>query len=63
MREVFQEYGSVIITIIAIVSLIGVISAIIGTGQPNDGGIVYGAFQDLMTRFAEQAGVPSGAGQ
>ena len=29
MKEVFQEYGGVIVTIIAIVSLIGVISAVI----------------------------------
>lgn len=63
MREVFQEYGSVIITIIAIVSLIGVISAIIGTGQSGDGGVVYGAFKDLITHFAEQAGVSSGVVQ
>ena len=33
MKEVFQEYGGVIVTIIAIVSLIGVISAVIGTGE------------------------------
>lgn len=63
MREVFQEYGGVIITIVAIVSLIGVITAIIGAGQSGDGGIVYGAFENLITNFAEKAGVSPGVTQ
>lgn len=63
MREVFQEYGGVIITIVAIVSLIAVITSIMGTGQSGDGGIVYDAFQNLITDFAEKAGVSSGVVQ
>ena len=57
MKEVFQEYGGVIVTIIAIVSLIGVISAVIGTGET---GIIGAAFTELIENFFEQAGVAPG---
>ena len=57
MKEVFQEYGGVIVTIIAIVSLIGVISAVIGTGE---NGIIGSAFTDLIENFFDQAGVAAG---
>ncbi|MBQ8624847.1 MAG: hypothetical protein IJ419_01580 [Agathobacter sp.] len=57
MKEVFQEYGGVIVTIIAIVSLIGVISAVIGTGEE---GIIGSAFTDLMESFFNQAGMSLG---
>ena len=54
MKEVFQEYGGVIITIIAILALIAVITAVIGSGEE---GIIGSAFTDLITDFLEQAGV------
>lgn len=57
MKEVFQEYGSVIITIIAILSLIAVITAVIGTGED---GIIGSAFADLIENFLSQAGVSVG---
>ena len=58
MKEVFQEYGGVIVTIIAILSLIAVITAVIGTGED---GIIGTAFADLIRNFLEQAGVSFGA--
>lgn len=57
MKEVFQEYGGVIITIIAIISLIAVITAIIGTGEDSTIGL---AFKDLIENFLREAGVSSG---
>lgn len=54
MKEVFQEYGGVIVTIIAILSLIAVITAVIGTGEE---GIIGSAFADLIDNFLNQAGV------
>lgn len=57
MKEVFQEYGGVIVTIIAIVSLIAVISAVIGTGAD---GIIGSAFTELIDSFLQQAGVSLG---
>ena len=57
MKEVFQEYGGVIVTIIAILSLIAVIAAVIGTGED---GIIGSAFSDLIENFLDQAGVSLG---
>jgi len=54
MKEVFQEYGGVIVTVIAILSLIAVISAVIGTGET---GIIGSAFAELIESFVGQAGV------
>ncbi len=57
MKEVFQEYGGIIVTIIAILSLIAVITAVIGTGEE---GIIGSAFSDLIESFLQQAGVSLG---
>lgn len=57
MKEVFQEYGGVIVTIIAILSLIAVIAAVIGTGE---NGIIGSAFTELINNFLNQAGVSAG---
>ena len=57
MKEVFQEYGGVIVTIIAILSLIAVITAVIGTGED---GIIGSAFAELIQSFLNQAGVTLG---
>lgn len=54
MKEVFQEYGGIIITIIAILSLIAVITAVIGTDEQ---GLIGQAFSDLINGFMEQAGM------
>ncbi len=52
MKEVFQEYGGIIITIIAILSLIAVISAVIGSDEQ---GLIGEAFKGLIDSFMEQA--------
>ena len=54
MKEVFQEYGGIIITIIAILSLIAVITAVIGTDEQ---GLIGQAFTNLINSFMEQAGM------
>ena len=54
MKEVFQEYGGIIITIIAILALITVITAVIGTDEQ---GLIGQAFTDLINGFMEQAGI------
>ena len=58
MKEVFQEYGGVIVTIIAILSLIAVISAVIGTEET---GIIGSAFTELIENFLNEAGVSLGS--
>lgn len=57
MKEVFQEYGGVIVTIIAILALITVVTAVIGSGED---GIVGTAFSDLLENFLEKANFTTG---
>jgi hypothetical protein len=58
MKEIFQEYGGILITVLAIVALIVVIKFIIGDGQT---GVVGPAFSSLVKGFVEQSGVVSSA--
>ena len=52
MKEIFQEYGGILITVVAILAIIVVITAVIGT----DANSVMGkAFKDLITSFFKQA--------
>ena len=53
MKEVFQEYGGVIITIVAIMSLIAITSLVIGDEQ---GGVIKDAFTNIITVFLQKAG-------
>ena len=61
MKEVFQEYGGVIVTIVAVVALISVITAVIGSGQEGD--IVYDAFKGLIEGFFEHAELSLGGSE
>ncbi|MCI5821797.1 MAG: hypothetical protein PUB24_03550 [Lachnospiraceae bacterium] len=45
MKEVFQEYGGIIITIVAIVALVAVIRTVIG------GSVVSTQFTNAITNF------------
>lgn len=53
MKEVFQEYGGVIITIVAIMSLIAITSLVIGDEQS---GAIKDAFTNIVTIFLQKAG-------
>ncbi|MEG0805651.1 MAG: hypothetical protein RR364_03370 [Lachnospiraceae bacterium] len=48
MKEVFEQYGGAIITVIAILAL-AAIATVLLTNQSS--GIVYKAFSDLITNF------------
>lgn len=48
MQEILKEYGPAIITVVAILALIGVIVAVIGTSADS---IVGQAFSDLISGF------------
>lgn len=53
MQDILKEYGPAIITVIAIVALIGLISFLIG----HDGSSIVGqAFSSLITNFFNSAG-------
>lgn len=58
MKEIFQEYGGILITIVAILSVIVVVTAVIGS---NENSVVGQAFSQLIANFAKQAGDSMGA--
>ena len=48
MKEIFEQYGGAIITVIAIIALATLITLVIGGDNQSP---VYKAFNDLMTNF------------
>ena len=52
MKEIFQEYGGILITAVAILSIILVITAVIGSDADS---IIGKAFNDLIQGFLAQA--------
>jgi hypothetical protein len=52
MKEIFQEYGGILITVVAILSVILVVVAVVGTDETS---AIGGAFADLIDSFVEQA--------
>ena len=53
MDEIFKQYGSTIITVLAIVAVIGIITLVIGSDTSS---IVYNALKDLIEGFYKSAG-------
>ena len=52
MKEIFQEYGGILITVVAILSIILVVTAVIGSDAT---GIVGKTFSVLITNFSNHA--------
>jgi len=48
MKEVFEQYGGAIVTVVAILALIAIATALL---THNSNGIVYKAFSDLIQNF------------
>ncbi len=52
MKEIFEQYGGAIITVIAVVALAALITLVIGTDNTSP---VYLAFQELITKLGSHA--------
>jgi len=52
LKEIFQEYGGILITITAILAVIAIIGLVVGT---NGEGTVGKAFTDLVNNFVRTA--------
>ncbi|MCR5374511.1 MAG: hypothetical protein K6E39_03950 [Lachnospiraceae bacterium] len=50
MKEIFEQYGGAIITVVVILALVGIVTALL---QPD--GVVYSALSKLITDFADSA--------
>lgn len=57
MQDIIKEYGPALITVVAIIALIGLVSVLIGKGAED--GVVGKAFSGLINNFFKDA---AGAG-
>ncbi|MCR4999634.1 MAG: hypothetical protein K6A05_07340 [Lachnospiraceae bacterium] len=57
MQEIMKEYGPALITVVAIIALIGIVSVIVGDGS---NGVIGPAFSRLLQSFFERATAASG---
>ena len=57
MKEIFQEYGGILITVVAILAVIVVITAVIGKGE---NGAIGQAFMQIINNFVAQANANTG---
>ena len=57
MKEIFQEYGGVFITVVAILAVILVITAVVGK---DASGPIGNAFSNLINNFIAQANANTG---
>ena len=57
MKEIFQEYGGVLITVVAILAVILVITAVVGK---DASGPIGNVFSNLINNFIAQANANTG---
>lgn len=60
MKEIFQEYGGILITVISILAVIVVVSAVIGTDENS---AIGQAFTGLINDFVSQANANAAVGK
>ena len=57
MKEIFKEYGGILITVVAILAVIVVITAVIGK---DENGAIGQAFMQIINNFVAQANANTG---
>ena len=57
MKEIFREYGGILITVVAILAVIVVITAVIGK---DENGAIGQAFMQIINNFVAQANANTG---
>ena len=57
MKEIFQEYGGILITVVAILAVIVVITAVIGK---DENGAIGQAFMQIISNFVAQVNANTG---
>lgn len=57
MKEIFQEYGGILITVVAILAVILVVTAVVGK---DESGPIGQAFTTLVNNFISQANANTG---
>ena len=59
MKEIFQEYGGILITVVAILSVIAVISIVVGNDSSSP---IAKAFTSIIDTFVDQASASANIG-
>ena len=49
MQKIFEEYGGVIVTVIAVVALIALVTMLM-----REGGVIYNAFDTIIDTFIDK---------
>ena len=57
MKEIFQEYGGILITVVEILAVIVVITAVIGK---DENGAIGQAFMQIINNFVAQVNANTG---
>ena len=57
MKEIFQEYGGILITVVSILAVIVVITAVIGK---DENGAIGQAFMQIINNFVAQVNAKTG---
>ena len=57
MKKIFQEYGGILITVVAILAVIVVITAVIGK---DENGAIGQAFMQIINNFVAQVNANTG---
>lgn len=57
MKEIFQEYGGILITVVAILAVIVVITAVIGK---DENGAIGQVFMQIINNFVAQVNANTG---
>ena len=58
MKEIFEQYGGAILTVVAVLALVSIVTALLQTGE---NGVVYNALTKLVNDFASNAGISAAA--
>jgi hypothetical protein len=56
MKEIFEQYGGAILTVVAILAMVTIVTTLLQAD-----GVVFTALSDLVKNFASAAGVVKGA--
>lgn len=52
MKEIFEQYGGVLITVVAVLAMVVLVTALVGSDERS---VIGSAFQNIVTTFIQRA--------
>ena len=62
MQDIIKEYGPAVLTVVAVIALVGLITVLVN-GVDGNGGVVQSAFTNLINDFFDKTNELAGIGQ